>query len=88
MAFGSSDFTAGCGSPPEAGTFINLETMRREELFEVLAANTIVPWSFQVPPAAPGASHMIWTALPLASALFSLPSPKKPTCRLSGDQKG
>ena len=44
--------------------------------------------SFQVPPMPPGASHMIWTALPLGSTLFNLPALKKPTDRLSGDQNG
>src|SRR5262245_10655525 len=60
----------------------------RERDSRVLAANTMIPSRFHVPPRPIGASQSVWGGPPEASILFSLPPAKKPRKRLSGDQKG
>src|SRR5580704_16688758 len=48
----------------------------------------MTPLEPHAPPRAAGALHKLRTTPVLTSRVFSLPSAKKPTLKLSGDQKG
>jgi len=50
--------------------------------------NRITPSRLQVPPSGNGASASVWGGPPPTLIFFSFPPAKKPTDRLSGDQKG
>src|SRR3990172_4658934 len=54
----------------------------------MLGANRIIPYELQVPPRPAGASHTTRIDPDCISITFSFRSAKKPTNRLSGDQKG
>ena len=76
----ASSRVAGTEAPPEAET--------RNSPVPTGPAKTMTPSRFQAPPRPAEASQRTWGGPPEASILFSLTSAKKPSDRLSADQKG
>src|SRR5215831_7775191 len=73
-----STVVRGSGTPPDADT--------RQS--GPIVPNRMTPSAFQVPPLADGASQIVAAGPPAASTRLSFALAKKPTCLLSGDQKG
>src|SRR5947208_11032141 len=77
--FALSSFVTGSETPPEAET--------RWIGSRVLGAKRMTPSLLHAPLLPLGASQIVTGGAPEISTLFSFPSPKKATDRLSGDQK-